>query len=235
MADIRTSVRELRRDHPIFFWGMASLALLLLVLTLTVAVRIPQYARQMAMMDSRLDDAERATRDRILQSQTRRSELALSLLQREMRLKALQEDEVHLAIDTQDSTLALRHGSATLRQIPVQVGGDSVITAPDGRTWRFVRGLGERHLQEKERNPTVTIPEWVYIGQGEPVPPEEQRRIEGGGGSYVLLLDDGTEIYSRPEEGPLASEVKPGSFMAEEEELATIFEGLSVETPVYIY
>src|SRR5690606_14685426 len=114
----------------------ASLAGLLLVLTLTVAFRIPQYARQMAMMDRELDDTERETRDRILQSQTRRSELALALLQREMRLKALQEEEIHLSVDTENSRLSLRHGPATLREVAIVVGGDSVVQAPDGRTWR---------------------------------------------------------------------------------------------------
>lgn len=235
MTDDRSSLRRLRDDHPVFFWGMAALALLLLILTTVVAIRIPQYAGQMAAMDEQLDEAERETRDRILHSRTRRSELALALLQREMRLKALQEKAIHLAIDTQDSTLSLRHGPATLRQIPLQVGPDSVITAPDGRTWRFVRALGERHLSDKEVNPTVVIPEWVYIGRGQPVPPESERRIEGGNGRYVLRLDDGTEIYSEPEEGPLAAAPKPGSFMADEDELRTIFEALKTETPVYIY
>lgn len=235
MAEIRTAVRRVRAEHPIFFWGMSSLVGLLLVLTLAVAIRIPQYARQMAMMDSRLNGAERQTRDRILESRTRRSELALALLQRELRLKALEENDVHLAIDTQDSTLALRHGSATLREIPIVIGGDSVIRAPDGKTWRFVRALGERYLVEKERSPTVTIPEWVYVSRGQPVPTEAARTIEGGGGGYVLRLDDGTEIYSRPEQGPLASGVKPGAFMAEEEGLDAIFEALRIETPVYIY
>src|SRR5690606_15635687 len=145
MTDNRSSFRQLRSDHPLFFWGMASLVGLLLVLTLAVAFRVPQYARQMAMMDRQLDDTERETRDRSPQSQTRRCELPLALLQREMRLKALQEEEIHLAINTEDSTLALRHGAATLRQIPLAIGGDSVIQAPDGRTWRFVRALGERH------------------------------------------------------------------------------------------
>lgn len=235
MTDLQNSLRELRRDHPIFFWGTASLAGLLLVLTLAVAIRVPQYARQMAMMDRQLDDAERETRDRLLESRTRRAELALALLQREMRLKALQEKEIHLAIDTQDSTLSLRHGDATLREIPLAIGPDSVIRAPDGRTWRFVRALGERHLKEKETNPTVTIPEWVYLGRGQPVPPEEERRLEGGGGRYVLRLDDGIEIYSRPERGPLAEGVKPAAFMADEDGLQAIFEALKVDTPVYIY
>lgn len=235
MAEIRNALRQLRGDHPIFFWGITALAALLLVLTLTVALRIPQYTRQMTMMDRELGDTERETRDRILDSQTRRSELALALLQREMRLKALEEKEIHLAINMEDSTLSLRHGAATLRQIPIEIGGDSVIQAPDGRTWRFVRAAGERHLREKQNAPVVTIPEWVYVSRGEAVPAESDRRIEGGGGRYVLRLDDGTEIYSRPSEGPFATGVKPGAFVADEDELEAIFEALSVETPVYIY
>jgi hypothetical protein len=61
------------------------------------------------------------------------------------------------------------------------------------------------------------------------------RRIDGGSGRYVLRLDDGTEIYSRPEEGPLATGVKPGAFVADEEGLQVIFEALEIDTPVYIY
>lgn len=235
MTDERSSLRRLRDDHPVFFWGMTALALLLLILTTVVAVRIPQYAGQMEMMDEQMDEAERETRDGILHSRTRRAELAVALLQREMRLKTLQEKSIHLAIDTQDSTLSLRHGPATLRQIPLRIGPDSVITAPDGRSWRFVRALGERHVADKEVNPTVVIPEWVYVGRGQPVPPEADRTIEGGNGRYVLRLDDGSQIYSKPEEGPLATAPKPGSFMADEEELRTIFEALGTETPVYIY
>jgi hypothetical protein len=189
----------------------------------------------MSSFDSQLDEAERETRDRILHSRTRRSELALALLQREMRLKALEEESIHIAIDTGDSTLSLRHGPATLRQIPIRVGPDSVIRAPDGRTWRFVRALGERHLQKKEVDPTVVIPEWVYVSRGQPVPSEDERRMEGADGKYVLVLDDGTEIYSRPESGPFADAPKPGAFMADEDELRAIFEGLKTETPVYIY
>jgi hypothetical protein len=235
MTEEKSALQRLRGDHPLFFWGVATLALLLLVLTAAVAIRIPQYSRQMAIMERELDGAERETRDRILSSRTRRSELALALLQRELRLKSLEEKSIHLAIDTGDSTLALRHGSATLRQIPIVIGGDSVITAPDGRTWRFLEARGERHLRAKETSPTIVIPEWVYIGRGLQVPPEDERRREGGGGRYVLRLDDGTEIYSRPEEGPLAEGVKPGAFLADEDQLRTIFEALEIETPVYIY
>lgn len=207
----------------------------LLAATVAVAIRVPQYRAEAAMLDGRMTDVERATRNRILQSETRRSELAVALLQREMRTRALREKNLHLALSVRDSTLALRHGPATLRTIPVLIGSDSVVRAPDGRSWRFVRALGERHLREKQLAPTYLVPEWVYVARGEPVPPEAERRVPGGLGEYVLRLGDGTEIYSTPRLGPHAGAAKPASFMAAEEDLRAIFDAVGVETPVYVY
>lgn len=229
------SIASFRRGHPIFFWGIISIILLLLMGTIAVATRIPAYMQQAESLESRMSEEELATRDRILDSKARRAELALALLQRELRLEAIQEDRVHLAISTADSMLYLRHGAATLRSAPVQIGADSVVTGPDGRTWRFVRSLGERHLEKKENSPAYTIPDWVYISRGQPVPAEDARTIEGGLGDYVLTLNDGTEIYSQPEEGPLAGAVKPASYMVPEEDLHAIFDAIELDTPVYIY
>lgn len=235
MAEPRRGLSDLRRDHPIFFWGTTTFLVVLLAATAVIAWRIPQYRRDQAVLNQRMDQDEREMRDRILDSRARRSELAVALLQRELRLKAMQQKGMHLALSLEDSTLALRHGSATLREVRMQVGPDSVIRAPDGRTWRFVRALGQRHLKDKQASPSVPIPEWVYIGRGEAVPPEGEREVEGALGRYVLVLDDGTHIYSRPRQGPFAQQVKPAGFMVEERDMVAIFDAIREDIPVYIY
>jgi hypothetical protein len=236
MADSKPSLRSLRRDHPVFFWGTMVVLLLFLGAAGMVAVRVPQYRREAAEIDRRMTEQEKQTRDELLAAQTRRTELGIALLQRELRLKALEEKGLHLAINTEDSTLSLRHGPATLRQARVQIGGDSVINAPNGQSWRFVSALGERHVQDKDVAASYTIPEWVYLSRGQPVPPESERQVDGGLGRYVLRLDDGTEIYSRPKEGPFAEGVKPASFVVEQEsDLRAIFDAIGKDTPVYIY
>ena len=215
---------------------MLVVLLFLLGAAAMVAVRVPQYRQEAADIDRRMTEEEKATRDRILAAQQKKTELGIALLQRELRLKALEENELHLAINTADSTLTLRHGPATLREAKVRIGGDSVITVPGGQTWRFVSALGERHVRDKDVGATYTIPEWVYVSRGQPVPPESERRIAGGLGRYVLRLDDGTEIYSRPDEGPFAEGVKPASFVVEgEADLRAIFDAIGRDTPVYIY
>lgn len=236
MRDFRGDVKGLRANHPVFFWGMAAFVLMLLVATVTMAVRIPLYRSQAASLDATMTEAEREARDRILDSRAQRSELAVALLQRELRLRALEENSVHLAISLEDSTLSLRHGPATLRETRVAIGADTTIVAPDGRTWRLVRPLGERHVEEKQVDPTYTVPEWVYLARGEAAPPEEERTVAGGLGDYVLRLNDGTEIHTRPESGPFATGSRPAAFIVEEEEdMAAIFDAISTETPVYIY
>jgi hypothetical protein len=230
------NLNEFIREHPVFFWGIVAIIVALVVATLVVGLRAPQYRMQAAILNEEMTEQERATRDRILDSRARRGELAVALLQREIRMKAMQQKGLHLAISVEDSTLYLRHGPATLRQVPVRIGADSIIRAPDGRQWRFVRGLGERHVVEKQTSPAYEVPEWVYIGRGEPVPDTDRRTVAGGLGRYVLRLSDGTEIYSEPTAGPLAdAEVNPGAFMVPEQEFRAIFDAIRRDIPVFIY
>lgn len=231
----RSTLTRLKRDHPIFFWGTIATLALLIVATVAVAVRVPVYMSQARAIDARMSETERAMRDRILQSQARRSELAVALLRRELRLRSMEQDQIHLALSVEDSTLFLRHGAATLREVPVTIGPDSVITAPDGRTWRLIRALGERHVVDKQTSPSYTIPEWVYIGSGQPVPPESAREVDGALGRYVLKLDDGTLIYSEPETGPFTDAVIPGSFQVPEREMRVMFDAVRTDMPIYIY
>lgn len=229
-------------EHPVFFWAMLLLMGGLLGAAAVIARRVPEYQREAALLNQRMTAAERATRDRLMHAETKRSELAIGLLRRELRIKAMQQKGVHLAISLEDSTLYLMHGRVPMRQARLQIGGDSVIRADDGRTWRLVRPVGERRLARRLYNSTYTVPEWVYVSRGLPIPPDSNRKIKDGLGVYVIELNDGTEIYSIPRRGPLAArgdsvpaQPKPASFMAEEKDLGAIIDAVSKDTPVFIY
>ncbi len=233
--------RWIWHEHPVFFWAMLLLTGGLLGAAAVIARRVPEYQHEVALLNQRMTAAERATRDRILRSESKRSELAIALLQRDLRIKAMRQKGVHLAISLKDSTLYLMHGRVPMRQARLRIGPDSVIRADDGRTWRLVRPVGERRLARKLYSPTYTVPEWVYVSRGQLVPPESDRKIKEGLGIYVIELNDGTEIYSVPRRGPLAGEgdaipaAKPASFMAEAKDLGAIIDAVSKDTPVFIY
>lgn len=235
MNDPRPRRRGLRQEHPLFFWGTLTLALLLLGGAAAVAYRVPKYRAETAAFNAQLTEAQKATRDSLLENQQRRTQLAVAMLRRDMRIRSLETSQRHLAIILEDSALELRQGRATLRRAPLDIGPDSTVRAPDGRTWRLVRPLGERRIEEKQRSPTYTVPEWVYVARGEPVPEESARRVAGGLGAYVIRLNDGTEIYTKPASGPFAETVKPGAFMARGSDVAAIFDAVGKDTPVYIY
>lgn len=243
MTETEGERRWIWRDHPVFFAGMLLLMIGLLSAASVVASRVPGYQQDVALFNQRMSAEERATRDRLLASEAKRAELAIALLRRDLRVKAMQQRGLHLAISLDDSTLYLMHGKAALRRARVWIGGDSVVRAPDGRSWRFVRPVGERRLAEKLYNSTYTVPEWVYVSRGEPVPSEAERTVRGGLGTYVMRLDDGTEIYSIPRKGPLAATEddsappppKPASFMAEARDLGAIIDAVNKDAPVFIY
>jgi len=219
----------------VFFWGTLVLAGLFIAGAAAVGMRVPRYQEETAHFNAQLTAAQRATRDSLLEHQQKRTQLAVAVLRRDMRIRSLEERKRHLAIVLEDSVLELRHGRATLRRARLTIGPDSTIRAADGRTWRLIRPVGERKIAERQNSPTYTVPEWVYVSRGQPVPAEGERKIKGALGTYVIRLDDGTEIYSKPTAGPLAETVKPGAFMAQARDLAAIFDAVGEDTPVYIY
>lgn len=227
--------RDFRREHPLFYRGALALVFLFALATLVVGIRVPRYRKEVADLNERMTEVQRATRDSLLANKQRRTMLAVAVLRRDMRIRSYENSKRHLAISLEDSVMELRHGAATLRRARIQVGQDSTIRMPGGRVWRLVRPLGERRIAEIQRSPTYTIPEWVYVARGQAVPSEAQRRVPGGLGSHVIRLDDGTEIYSRPSAGPFAEGVKPASFQARGSDLEAIFGAVGEDTPVYIY
>lgn len=235
MNDPRSPRRGLCRDHPVFFWGTLVLAALFVAGAAAVGMRVPKYRTETAHFNAQLTEAQKATRDSLLAHQEKRTQLAVAVLRRDIRIRSLEEKKRHLAIVLEDSMLELRMGRATLRRARLSIGADSTVRAPDGRTWRLIRPVGERKIADRQNTPTYTIPEWVYVSRGQPVPPEAERKVRGGLGTYVIRLDDGTEIYSQPASGPLKDAVKPGAFMARPGDLAAIFDAVDDDTLVYIY
>lgn len=224
-----------RERHPLFFWGTVAIIALLVTGSAVLAVRVVRYNRETAQISRQMTSSQRETRDELLANKARRTRLALAVLQRDLRVRSLENAKRHLAVVLEDSVLELRHGAATLRRARIAIGPDSVVRAPDGRSWRFVRGIGERRIAELRRAPVYTVPDWVYVSRGQPIPAAGERRVPGGLGEYVIRLDDGTEIYSQPQAGPLRDAVKPAGFMAQANDLAAIFDAVGEDTPVYIY
>src|SRR5215207_567409 len=114
MNDPRPPRGGMRREHPVFFWGTLALAGLFLAAAAAVAMRVPRYRAETAHFNAQLTAAQRATRDSLMAHQQKRTQLAVAVLRRDMRIRSLANSKRHLAIVIEDSVLELRQGRATL-------------------------------------------------------------------------------------------------------------------------
>ena len=213
-----------------------TLMLLLLLLAIGafdgfLLLRRARYKEESARLRAGMSTLERTRTDAIVAAQADRAELMLEL----MRRQAEGDDDLHLAISTDSSYLALDRGVARLRVITAEIGpARRVGVAPDTMRVAIPRGLRavQRLLIASDR---YELPAWVWVDRGLPVP--AVRADSGWVGRGAIVTTGGTLIYSLPASGPLAdsSYVMPGSIRVPAGDLAAIRENLSSGMRVYFF
>ncbi|WP_396219201.1 hypothetical protein [Gemmatimonas sp.] len=213
-----------------------TLMLLLLLLAIGafdgfLLLRRARYRDETTRLRAGMSTLERTRADAIVAAQADRAELMLEL----MRRQADGDDDLHLAISTDSSYLALDRGAARLRVITAEIGpARRVGVAPDTMHVAIPRGLRavQRLLVASDR---YELPAWVWVDRGLPVP--TVRADSGWVGRGAIVTTGGTLIYSLPASGPLADSnyVMPGSIRVPAGDLAAIRENLSSGMRVYFF
>jgi hypothetical protein len=213
-----------------------TLMLLLLLLAIGafdgfLLLRRARYRDETTRLRAGMSTLERTRADAIVAAQADRAELMLEL----MRRQADGDDDLHLAISTDSSYLALDRGAARLRVITAEIGpARRVGVAPDTMHVAIPRGLRavQRLLNASDR---FELPAWVWVDRGLPVP--AARADSGWVGRGAIVTSGGTLIYALPASGPLAdsSYVMPGSIRVPAGDLAAIRENLSAGMRVYFF
>jgi hypothetical protein len=138
-------------------------------------------------------------------------------------------------VDLKGGTMALQREGAQLRAMRVDVGPEVTVGQPPGAL-KVTAPLGVRRIARVvDGSYEWEAPAWVYTSRSRPVP--ASRRTRGGLGEIAILLDDGTPIYSKPREGPLAEDgfVLPGGVRVAAADLSAVAENLEPGTPVYFH
>src|SRR5512143_271160 len=112
-------------------------------------------------------------------------------------LKAMDDDEIYLVVDTENNRLTMRRGDAILLVTKVGTGSHQFVKEETGRNWMFESPTGSLTVLGKERNPVWIRPDWSYVEENMPVPaPDDPDRIVRGVlGKYALLLGNGYKIH----------------------------------------
>ncbi len=145
---------------------------------------------------------------------------------------------VHLA----ENRVFLFEGSRAIWSAPAGTGTGFQLDTGEHR-WKFSTPKGLMRVQRMEKNPLWQAPDWHFIEQGRPVPPDDHpsRFIRGGMGTTALYLGDGIAIHGteRPElllnPDPEARRVSHGCIRLTNEAARTLMHMVDVGTPVLIY
>jgi L,D-transpeptidase ErfK/SrfK len=152
-------------------------------------------------------------------------------------LKDDDDDELYLVVDTESNRLTMRQGGVVLLMAAVGTGSRQFIKEETGRNWYFESPAGSLTVLGKERNPVWIRPDWSYVEENMPVPPENDpdRIVRGVLGKYALLLGNGYKIHGTKWTSLLGTHFTHGCISVDDKNLEILHEAVKIGTKVYIY
>jgi len=142
----------------------------------------------------------------------------------------------YVVVDVDANELRFMDGEQVLWRAPVGTGTGFRLTSHSGRDWRFDTPSGTMYVQYKEQNPTWFIPDWWFIENQRPVPPQgsPERRQEGGLGAAAVYLGNELAIHGTDKPELLGRRVSHGCIRLSNENALRLFHNVQIGTPVII-
>ena len=196
-----------------------------------LVIKRQRYTEETARLRADMTALERARADAILTAEADRTGLMLELARRQ----SIGDEDLHLAVSSESSFVALDRGGVRLRTMPARLGPERRVGVPPDTLWVAVP-LGmrrvERQLAEAD---SAELPAWRWVDRGQPSPPS--RSGVGFLGSGAILTSGGTVLYALPTTGPLAdsSYVMPGAVRLAPADLEAIRANIKPGMRVYFY
>ena len=148
----------------------------------------------------------------------------------------VRRDLKYVVIDVDVNELRFMDGDRVLWRAPVGTGTGFRLSQPEGRGWQFDTPSGTMYVQYKEQNPTWFIPDWWFIENRRPVPPQgsPERRQEGGLGAAAVYLGNELAIHGTDKPELLGRRVSHGCIRLSNENALRLFHNVQIGTPVII-
>jgi L,D-transpeptidase YbiS len=152
-------------------------------------------------------------------------------------LRDAEDGELYLVVDTENNRLSMRQGGAVLLTAIVGTGSRQFVKEETGRNWYFESPAGSLTVLGKERNPVWIRPDWSYVEENMPVPPENDpdRIVRGVLGKYALLLGNGYKIHGTKWTNLLGTHFTHGCISVGDKNLEILYKSVTIGTKVYIY
>jgi L,D-transpeptidase ErfK/SrfK len=152
-------------------------------------------------------------------------------------LKALEDNELYLVVDTENNQLLMRKRNKILHTAVCGTGSRMAVKEETGRNWFFETPQGSFTVLGRERNPVWIRPDWSYVEENMPIPPphDPDRMVRGVLGKYALLLGSGYKIHGTTYTNLLGTHYTHGCIALGDEDLELVHKSVRIGTKVYIY
>ena len=147
------------------------------------------------------------------------------------------DGELYLVVDTESNRLTMRQGNAVLMTAKAGTGSRQFLKEERGRSWYFESPLGSFTVLGRERNPVWIRPDWSYVEENMPIPPQNDpdRFVRDVLGKYAVLLGNGYKIHGTKWKNLLGTHFTHGCVSLGDEDLEVVHGSVKNGTKVYIY
>jgi L,D-transpeptidase YbiS len=153
------------------------------------------------------------------------------------KLKKMVPQDSYIIIDTPGNQYHLMVGGKQIREGSCSTGSYVLLKAGDDRQWIFATPRGMYKVLNKIQNPIWRKPDWAFIEEGKPVPPQNSpERFESGVlGDYALYFGNGYMLHGTLYKRLLGMPVTHGCVRLDDDSLEAIFKSLNIGSRVFIY
>jgi lipoprotein-anchoring transpeptidase ErfK/SrfK len=166
----------------------------------------------------------------------------ISLLNREIqylsrKYNSFATGESYIIINTTDNRFFLYRNKKLIREGYCSSGSYTLLRAQGERRWIFKTPKGKYWIQGKTLYPVWRKPDWAFVEEGLPVPPENDvsRWEYGVLGDYALSIGDGYLIHGTLYKRFLGMPVTHGCVRLNDEDLKVIYHTLNIGSKVFIF
>jgi L,D-transpeptidase ErfK/SrfK len=153
-------------------------------------------------------------------------------------LERLTPDGAYVIVNTADNRIRLMSGHKEIREGICSTGSYILLKETRSkREWIFHTPRGLFHVREKKRSPVWRKPDWAFVEEGKPIPPQgSAERIEAGVlGEYGLMFGDGYMIHGTLYKRSLGMPVTHGCIRVGDQDLRAIYNSVPVGGKIFIY
>ncbi|MGB8491414.1 MAG: L,D-transpeptidase [Bacteroidales bacterium] len=186
------------------------------------------------------DKARPATDEDLMKDQNYKKQVALisrDLERLSRKYNSYTTGQSYIVINTTDNRFYLYKNKKLIREGFCSSGSYTLLKTEGERKWIFKTPKGKYWIRGKITKPVWRRPDWSFVEEGLPIPSKDDpsRWEYGVLGDYALSIGDGYLIHGTIYKRFLGMPVTHGCVRLNDDDLAIIYNTLSVGSKVYIF